>query len=148
MQKITDSNKGTYLLEFYSPSSFKIELEKFIHINFPKGYYYYSGSAQKNLSHRIKRHELKNKKLHWHIDYLSSHEKIKLVRVYIFNNAEKSAECDLVAELTGKFKMKSAAKGFGNSDCRICDSHLLYSKTKLNQSHFISRYQSAVSFIP
>ncbi len=45
--------------------------KNFERVFFEKGYYVYVGSALGTLSRRVHRHELKNKKLHWHIDYIT-----------------------------------------------------------------------------
>ncbi len=37
---------------------------------FQAGIYVYTGSARKNMDARLKRHFSKEKKMHWHIDYL------------------------------------------------------------------------------
>ena len=148
MPKITDINSGTYLLEIFAAESFKVELEPFREKTFPPGYYYYSGSAQKNLKQRVERHKLESKNIHWHIDHLTLIPTNKIKAVFLFDRANKNFECEVVRELTENFRLKIAAKGFGNSDCRRCQSHLLYCKQKMTHSHFISRYQSTVRLIP
>lgn len=148
MLKITDlvSNSGIYLLEIYIPHEFNIDIKKFINQNFPNGYYYYAGSAQKNMRKRLERHLKKKKTIYWHIDYITS--RFDINKIFYFNNQSKDFECKLVSELQEYFGLKSVAPGFGNSDCSICESHLLYSKVPLDYNHFISRYQSIVRFIP
>lgn len=147
MQKIT-SNSGVYLLEIFASTSFKISNKNFKNIIFPKGYYYYSGSAQKNLIQRIKRHLRKGKNIYWHIDYLTSNPTNTISSIFILENGKKNYECNFVLVLLKDFNLKIAANNFGNGDCNSCESHLLYSKKKINHSHFISRYQSIVRLIP
>lgn len=125
-------NKGIYILEIHSSKSFTIELKAFHQIKFSKGFYYYVGSAQKNLAPRVERHLKRNKKLHWHIDYITSLPFIKISEVTIFPNEPKEFECRLVNYLAGNYELIFPAKKFGNSDCHKCNSHLLYSKMKLN----------------
>ena len=62
------------------------------------------------------------KKLHWHIDYLTSSKAFKKIGVKIFESAGKEKECELASELMKKY---SPVKGFGCSDCK-CASHLFY----------------------
>ncbi|MFZ6033773.1 MAG: GIY-YIG nuclease family protein [Melioribacter sp.] len=148
MPKITDqvSDSGIYLLEIIAPDDFYTAIKKYEGRKFPKGFYYYAGSAQKNLRKRIERHLKKSKNIYWHIDYITS--RFDINKIFIFNKEGKDFECDLVAELLEHFGLISTAPGFGNSDCNRCDSHLLYSERQLDYNHFISRYQSIVRFIP
>ena len=148
MQKITDISSGIYVLEIYAPSPFEVAIKKFSEVHFPKGYYYYIGSAQKNLGHRINRHLKLNKKLHWHIDYITSNIKINIKSILIFKDFPRDFECKLTGELQDQFSLIHIAKGFGNSDCNICESHLLYSKKLIDYNHLLSLYQSTVRLIP
>ena len=68
--------KGIYCLIIKLDKDKSIKIGKLNYINFKKGYYCYVGSALNNLKKRIERHKRKNKKLHWHIDYLLKHAKI------------------------------------------------------------------------
>ena len=90
--------------------------------SFPKGFYVYVGSAQKNLSQRIERHLRKEKSLHWHIDYLLPHAKILSIQIF---KASKEWECRLSRRLAGLEGAGIIMKGFGASDCK-CPSHLYY----------------------
>ncbi|MGK9477324.1 GIY-YIG nuclease family protein [Melioribacter sp. OK-6-Me] len=148
MLKITDAvtNSGIYLLEIFIPNQFIIDIKKFNSQIFPDGYYYYAGSAQKNMRKRLQRHLSKNKTIYWHIDYITC--RFDINKIFYFNNRGKDFECKLVSELEEYFGLKSIAPGFGNSDCRICESHLLYSKLPIDYNQFISRYHSIVRFIP
>ncbi len=147
MQKII-SNSGVYLLEIYASKNFMLTNKKFEKIFFSKGYYYYSGSAQKNLKQRIIRHLQKEKNIYWHIDYLTIIPTNKIQSIFVLENGEKNFECNFISVLLNEFNLKIAANNFGNGDCKSCKSHLLYSKKKLSYNHFISRYQSMVRLIP
>ena len=97
----------------------KIQIGKLGLFNFPKGTYIYTGSAKKNIDARITRHLSKDKKLHWHIDYLLTNDQSKIINVI----QSELSECDLNADVKGKI----IAEGFGSSDCRKnCKSHLKY----------------------
>ena len=86
---------------------------------FPAGRYIYTGSARKNLLARVQRHLSKNKKLHWHIDYLLSSPAAAVIDVVLF----KTPECDINRHAVGTIPVV----GFGASDCRAdCGSHLKY----------------------
>ena len=103
-----------------------------------KGYYYYSGSAQKNLKQRIERHRRKEKTIRWHIDYLTTHPQVQITNVFVFENAEKKFECELISLLKDKSALTNSIKGFGNSDCKTCDTHLLYGEKLSALSHQLS----------
>ena len=73
------------------------------------------------LSSRIHRHLRRNKKLHWHIDKITSNNCCTVYGVAVLPN-EKS-ECIISAKLKG-MKGLISIYGFGNSDCkRNCGSH-------------------------
>lgn len=148
MQKIIKENSGVYLLELFAKHPFSITSKNFLGRNFEKGYYYYSGSAQKNLIQRLARHIAREKTIYWHIDYLTTHQDIIVKNIFIAESAGKTLECNFISTLTADFSLTYATKNFGNGDCKSCESHLLFSKKRLNHSHFISRYQSIVSLIP
>lgn len=96
-----------------------------------KGYYYYIGSAQRNLAQRVERHLRKDKNLHWHIDYLTTQPKAEITNTYLVPNKNKNDECKLVKKLEQNLDCNHVIRGFGNSDCNVCVSHLLYSKKKI-----------------
>jgi Uri superfamily endonuclease len=87
-----------------------------------KGYYFYVGSAKKNYLSRINRHLKNEKKLKWHIDYLTVEFKKKVCLV--FKNVEFS-ECELAQALKKEFSLEEPIKKFGSSDC-LCYTHLFY----------------------
>ena len=100
-----------------------------------KGKYIYVGSALKNIDKRIERHIKSSKglteKKHWHIDYFLSDEKVFLKD---FSKFDKK-ECDLSQEIFKAKKVlpvflekENKKKGFGNSDCNVCKSHLYFKK--------------------
>ncbi|MCB0745660.1 MAG: GIY-YIG nuclease family protein [Ignavibacteriae bacterium] len=141
-------NSGIYILELKINHEFQFSHKIFGILKLRKGFYYYVGSAQKNLSQRIDRHIKKNKKLHWHIDFITTSKNVKVSRVFAISSANKSDECSLVKNLENQYNFTHPIKNFGNSDCNICESHLLYTPTKINHSHLFSLYQSTVLFIP
>lgn len=140
--------KGIYLLELYATLPFEIGIKKYKGINLKSGYYYYAGSAQKNFTARIFRHLKKEKIIHWHIDNLTTKNNLSIENIFAFPLADKKEECKLVKNLTHKFGMAFPAKGFGNSDCNSCTSHLLYSIKRIDQSQLFALYQSMVLFNP
>ena len=109
----------SYQLFVYLSKDTKIHVGKLGVYNFLKGKYVYTGSGKRNLDARLRRHFLKEKKLHWHIDYFLNCKHMEIFKV-IKSNLD---ECDLNQKLNGKI----LAKGFGSSDCKqFCISHLKY----------------------
>jgi Uri superfamily endonuclease len=88
-------------------------------IDFKKSYYIYAGSALNGLDQRIQRHLRKQKKMHWHIDYLLNHAKI--VNVF-YKQSQVKEECFIAKTLEKELFILS---DFGSSDC-LCKSHLFY----------------------
>jgi Uri superfamily endonuclease len=113
---------GIYIVILYLPKTAGITIGKLGAFNFREGFYFYIGSAQRNLSARLERHSKKKKPLRWHIDYLSIKAEI-LGAITIFGTREH--ECKLAKTLSRNFEL--AVPGFGASDCR-CGGHLFFVK--------------------
>ncbi|MBU0474389.1 MAG: GIY-YIG nuclease family protein [Bacteroidetes bacterium] len=134
------SNSGVYVLELFAEKVFSVSINKFKNTVFPKGYYYYIGSAQKNLKSRIERHFKREKNIHWHIDHLTTHQNMKTLASYVIIDAEKHVEAELANNFNNYFNSKIAIEGFGNSDTKETKTHLFYSSysipTKLLQKYY------------
>jgi sugar fermentation stimulation protein A len=113
---------GVYIAVFYTPKDLDIQIGRFGRFHFRQGLYFYVGSAQRNLSTRIERHNRKKKTLRWHIDYLSCEVEM-LGAITIAGPRE--LECRLAKKLSSMYEL--AVPGFGASDCR-CGGHLFYVK--------------------
>ncbi len=111
--------RGAYCLVIKLDDDSRIKVGKLGVIDFKKGYYVYVGSAMNDIDTRVNRHLRKEKKKHWHIDYLL--DKAKVVDVLKIPS-EKKIECDVAKFFAGYGK---AVHGFGSSDCK-CESHLFY----------------------
>lgn len=86
---------------------------------FPEGEYIYTGSAQKNIEARVRRHLSQTKRLRWHIDYLLAASHAHVVRVRLF----RTSECALNQRTRGRLIVAR----FGASDCtNECGGHLKY----------------------
>lgn len=94
-------------------------------LTFPDGYYTYTGSAMKNLRQRVERHIRRDKKVRWHIDYLTSSPAFEIIDVLVFLSAERE-ECQRNHAIERLLGATPIAKRFGSSDCHECHSHLLY----------------------
>jgi Uri superfamily endonuclease len=97
---------------------------------FPKGYYTYTGSAlgkgSTNLKHRLARHQRKQKRLFWHIDYLLANKNVTIEQIVVAETTKK-LECTINSHLKTLANTTIPVNGFGASDCtNTCQSHLLY----------------------
>ncbi|OGO05169.1 MAG: hypothetical protein A2Y91_04470 [Chloroflexi bacterium RBG_13_54_8] len=111
--------KGVYALLIDLPEPREISVGRLGLVVFPRGVYAYIGSALKGIEARVDRHLRKNKKLHWHIDYLLQQAPVQRV---VLCETEERLECVLAQYLSQEFP---SIPGFGSSDCR-CDSHLFF----------------------
>ncbi len=111
--------RGIYLLHIVVERSQEIAVGALGRIAFPAGSYVYVGSAQSGLEKRIARHLRRRKTRHWHIDYLLSARRVKVLDV-LSAEAERSEECEVARLLAA---MAQPVRGFGSSDCR-CTGHL------------------------
>ncbi len=101
-------------------------------ITFPAGYYVYFGSARCGLSTRVGRHLKREKRLHWHIDYLLQFAEV----VEVWYSPEgvevelgvRKKECLWCQVARGMPQGQILIPGFGSSDCR-CPAHLIYFPT-------------------
>lgn len=83
----------------------------------------YFDSALNSLEGCLRRHLAPDKKLHWHIDYLTTAAAV--VEVWWVEGTEL-LECRwtrLSLECPG---VEAPARKFGSSDCRTCPAHLVY----------------------
>ncbi len=122
--KVIIQKAGIYNLIIKLSKVKEIKIGRLGEFIFPKGFYVYTGSAQNGLEKRIDRHLSGNKKLHWHIDYLSSHAKIVQVLRYAGVKKDECKLNHLIAESSGAIPLVDK---FGSSDCK-CVTHLYYFK--------------------
>jgi Uri superfamily endonuclease len=110
--------KGIYALIIDLTQDATITVGALGETHFKEGTYVYVGSAQANLEQRVKRHLRKEKRLHWHIDYLLSNPHAKITNV-LYLQGDKSAECKTAQQVR---MQGEPVQGFGCSDCH-CASH-------------------------
>ncbi len=124
--------KGTYLLVMELGNDASIRIGKLGLVHFQKGCYVYAGSALNGVKQRIERHLRKQKKVHWHIDYLLPFTEV--VDIF-YKESTQREECRIARVLESNF---NGVPGFGCSDC-ACKSHLYY-----GPSHEISQRAHAL----
>jgi len=115
-----EGDKGIYIAVFQLDAEKEIEIGRLGRFRFLPGFYFYVGSAQRNLGARLARHARREKPLRWHIDYLSLHARMLGA---IVMQGTRRAECALARRLAAL--SPHAIPGFGASDCR-CRGHLFH----------------------
>jgi len=115
-------DSGLYVAVFRLVQPHEIAVGRLGRHRFPVGFYFYVGSAQRNLPARLARHAKKSKPLRWHADYLSV--VAEMIGAMIVAGPQ-SQECALAGQLAELFDVP--VPGFGSSDCG-CPSHLFYSQ--------------------
>ncbi|WP_048148481.1 GIY-YIG nuclease family protein [Palaeococcus ferrophilus] len=81
--------KGSYILVIRLPRGGSIKT-KGRSFELGGGYYVYVGSAMNSLEKRVERHFRKDKKLHWHIDFLLA--EAELLGAYLIPSEERLEE--------------------------------------------------------
>ena len=134
--------KGSYALVLQLTDTAEITIGRFGTYRFNAGYYLYFGSALNGLERRIDRHLRSEKKLYWHIDFLSEVAEVREVwRTYSSENAE-CCWTELAKTCTGA---STPVLKFGSSDCIFCKSHLIMVTSKTQVDSIRRRIQNRFS---
>ena len=118
---------GAYILLLRLDVAVYISLARHPGAQLPPGCYAYAGSARGKggMRGRLRHHFRSSKKQHWHIDRLT----LNACGIAALPVADGN-ECDLLARLLQLPGFGVVIKGFGASDCKICESHLLIYKER------------------
>jgi Uri superfamily endonuclease len=127
---------GTYLLQIYLERESMLSIGRLGLFTFPSGWYLYVGSARGpgGLKARLGRHHRRQKRLHWHIDYLLEHAQL---RTSNWVQSLQRLECTWSRALDERLDLIVVAPGFGASDCQ-CVTHLFYSQHRVTYSELCS----------
>jgi sugar fermentation stimulation protein A len=115
------TGSGSYVLVLANDRPRRIEVGRLGHLEFPKGWYAYVGSALGSLEARIGRHGKTAKKRFWHIDYVTP-EPMPVVKAFLIRRKDR-IETGLASRI--RELCESAVEGFGASDSPE-PSHLFY----------------------
>jgi Uri superfamily endonuclease len=126
---VPESDQGIYVLLIHLPVSIMLSAGALPPRSYPRGTYWYVGSAQRNLRSRIFRHLRTNKPTRWHIDYFLTRRETKIEAVFTLA-AGKSLECSTAG---GLGLHGEVVRGFGASDCR-CPGHLIRTAPSWNRA--------------
>ena len=114
------ADPGAYLLFVDLPDARTIAVGALGPLAFAPGAYAYVGSARGGLAARIARHARREKRRHWHIDYLLAEAAVAGAAVL---RTKTRAECPLARSLAEQPAIAGWVPRFGASDCN-CPSHL------------------------
>ena len=128
------SRKGSYLFIFLLKSEISFKTKGGKGFKLPPGLYIYVGSAfgSGGIEARIKRHLKRKKKLHWHLDWVTTSKHFEFLDFVPFYN--RRWECKLAKFLEG-LGIFETIEGFGSTDCN-CRGHLFRLKDKYNSRSF------------
>ena len=115
--------KGSYTLILHLPADERLTVGKLGDFWFPAGYYLYFGSALNSLEGRLRRHLTREKKQHWHIDFLTAVAQI--VEIW-WTIDDKKKECPWAQRSLESDNTSVLVPGFGSSDCHACPAHLVH----------------------
>jgi sugar fermentation stimulation protein A len=86
-------------------------------VRFEKGNYGYAGSAQSSVFPRLERHYAKKKRVHWHIDYLTTSKNTSMKGAIYSAVDSKEIECRLSA-MVSALSFSKPVLSFGSTDCK------------------------------
>jgi Uri superfamily endonuclease len=142
MQKLSEQQptlfpqtaKGTYILILRQSLPAVLTVGRLGKFPFAAGWYAYVGSAfgTGGLAGRLKHHLAHEKRLHWHIDYLTQTASVDEIW-YLAN--ETPHEHTWAAILATLPHTTIPVNRFGASDCK-CPSHLFYFSARPQFDHF------------
>lgn len=118
--------KGAYALLLHLPVPVRFE-RRGIAPAVMSGWFVYAGSAHGGggVAARLSRHFRRDKVLRWHIDELTN-----AVDSMMAFAVPEGRECDIVDGLLRTGAFETALSGFGSSDCRRCNAHLLVPRAR------------------
>lgn len=121
--------KGNYTLIIFLKVPIYMKMARHSRLKLDKGYYAYTGSAlgrgAVSLGRRVARHFRKEKKKHWHIDYLLANKTV-LITAVVATPSKDNKECEISSLIENIEGVTVPIPGFGASDCKHnCKSHLI-----------------------
>lgn len=121
--------KGSYILVMYLDEDSRYTIGKFGTFAFPAGWYLYTGSAfgSGGLLSRLSRHLRKEKKIHWHIDHLTT--RMPVIEIWYDISGSKKEE-QYASALEASREISIPVPRFGCGDSPAAASHLFYSRRK------------------
>ena len=115
-------DRGAYVLVLDLQETVRLDISTLSDVVLQPGRYLYVGSARGpgGIRARAGRHLRRTKRRHWHIDRLTA-----IAAPAGAIALPGGQECVTVQALLGEPGVTAPIPGFGSSDCRLCDAHLL-----------------------
>jgi Uri superfamily endonuclease len=116
---------GVYTLILQIQTDHTLNIGSLGSVHLTIGRYLYTGSAlgPGGLETRISRHLMKEKRVFWHIDYLTVNQHVN-VQAFIKAECLCRMECSVNQQLLSHLSVTPIIK-FGSTDCSECPGHLL-----------------------
>lgn len=136
--------RGTYTLLLVCREPFRRRIGSLGYANVDEGYYLYTGSAlgtgALSLEGRLMRHSRLSKKARWHVDYLTSDSRCRVMAA-VFLRSRKRLECVINQAAVRKLNAEPVLPGAGSSDCE-CDGHLTKVGSSIRAGKILSLVRS------
>jgi len=114
--------RGVYVVWFWLPEERWLPVPPPRGLPLPAGLYAYTGSAQRALPARLRRHLAGGRTRHWHVDFLRA--EAEAIGADVWPGAPREGECELACRLAGSSPAAFRPARFGASDC-ACPGHLI-----------------------
>ncbi len=135
----------SYVLVINLPKGVSTNIRSLGTVTFKPGTYIYIGSANvKNPLARVLRHFKKNKKIKWHIDYLTTAPEVRIITAIVCYGLTEEAIYNIISHLVFA---SAVAKRFGSTDCRKHSTHLFKLSRKHDILHLINKLSKQCKFI-
>lgn len=136
--------KGTYTIVVRCKHTGVTTFGKLGQAKLRKGHYLYTGSAlghgAVSLEGRLERHMRHQKRLKWHVDYLTSQADCNVTgAVYVIS--DDHLECRVNRSISKELDISPVLLKIGASDCK-CNGHLLGPKYGANGQYLIRLLES------
>lgn len=115
---------GTYALFIDLEREVQMQVGALGLCTFPRGTHVYAGSAMRGLRTRLARHVRREKRVHWHVDRLTTAGGCQVLGAVVFTSPVH-LECDIVGYLEEVKGAEVRPPRFGASD-HVCQGHLIW----------------------
>jgi len=135
--------KGTYTLLLFCGAPFRATIGRLGIADVEHGFYAYTGSAlgdgAQSLERRLERHSRRSKRIHWHIDYLTSDPRCT-IKAVVFLQSRRRLECVINQAVAKNLNATPIIPGAGSSDCK-CQGHLLKVRYRISECEVLRLLQ-------
>lgn len=125
--------RGAYIVLIPLSRATSLRVGRLGEVDLPSGTLAYVGSAMGTLGPRVRRHLAAEKRVRWHIDWLTT--RYPASEALLVPSAER-IECALAAWLGG-IGWNPGPRGFGASDCR-CPTHLFHAEGQVSADELLA----------